>query len=406
VKRLFGPVLASVLALCAAGAARPAPGVSTLRATIGGEGSISLVDAGGAPVVALEPGTYTIAVTDRSPVENFHLAGPVVNLDSGLHFTGTTSWTVELGVGPYTFASDPHAETTRGAFTVGSAPTPTLRASVTDQAISLEHVGGGAVTELAPGEYAIAVEDDSRSESFRLSGPGVSEHTQRHVRTRTTWLVTLVDGTYHFFSDRRPGTLHGSVRVGSGSAPAGPSLRAETGSDFSIALIGTDGAPVTRLPRGTYTIEVVDRSPDHNFHLTGPGVRRTTTLEEVGTRTWTVTFSGGTYSFVCDPHTLTMTGSVVVPRAPAVMRRLNATLSASGAVLRDPAGKRVKRLAPGLYDVVVSDRSPKAGFVLAGPGVNRRTSARFTGTVRWRVRLAAGTYRYGTGTKTTSVRVG
>ena len=95
--RLLSSAIVAGLALGSAGAAQPAGPV--LHATIVAEGSISLVLADGAPVAYLDPGPHTIVVDDRSPVENFHLAGPGVNLDSGLHFTGTATWTAELGEG-------------------------------------------------------------------------------------------------------------------------------------------------------------------------------------------------------------------------------------------------------------------------------------------------------------------
>jgi hypothetical protein len=41
-------------------------------------------------------------------------------------------------------------------------------------------------------------------------------------------------------------------------------------------------------------------------------------------------------------------------------------------------------------------------FHLVGPGVNRRTGAAFTGTVTWTVRLARGTYRFGSDPALTS----
>jgi hypothetical protein len=44
---------------------------------------------------------------------------------------------------------------------------------------------------------------------------------------------------------------------------------------------------------------------------------------------------------------------------------------------------------------VVSDRSGAGNFHLAGRGVNKRTGMRFKGTTTWRVRLACGTYAYG-----------
>jgi plastocyanin len=69
------------------------------------------------------------------------------------------------------------------------------------------------------------------------------------------------------------------------------------------------GKKVTSLRPGRYSITVRDRSGFHNFHLTGPGVNRKTTVPEVRTRTWTLTFRRGTHRFVCDPHRLDMKGS-------------------------------------------------------------------------------------------------
>ena len=77
----------------------------------------------------------------------------------------------------------------------------------------------------------------------------------------------------------------------------------------------------------------------------------------------------------------------------ACSRRVNATVT-SRVVLANTAGRRVRTLGRGFFWVVVSDRSRFANFHLSGPRVNRRTSARFRGTVRWRVRLFRGTYRY------------
>jgi hypothetical protein len=73
--------------------------------------------------------------------------------------------------------------------------------------------------------------------------------------------------------------------------------------------------------------------------------------------------------------------------------RLNGTVSTSVA-LRTTTGRRVSTLRRGTFWVVVSDRSRSANFHLSGPRVNRRTGARFRGTVRWRVLLVRGVYRY------------
>ena len=68
----------------------------------------------------------------------------------------------------------------------------------------------------------------------------------------------------------------------------------------------------SKVGHGKYKITVHDKSSEHNFHLTGPGVNKKTTVAEVGTRTWTVTLKKGTYKFVCDPHSDTMNGSFKV----------------------------------------------------------------------------------------------
>jgi plastocyanin len=100
-------------------------------------------------------------------------------------------------------------------------------------------------------------------------------------------------------------------------AAAGEELYATVGSEddpdaFVITLTTEDGADVTTLSPGTYTIEVDDKSDIHNFHLTGSGVEESTTVAEVGETTWTVDLQPGTYNYVCDPHASTMNGSFEV----------------------------------------------------------------------------------------------
>jgi plastocyanin len=93
---------------------------------------------------------------------------------------------------------------------------------------------------------------------------------------------------------------------------SGTTLTASVGPGFEISLTGADGADVETLSAGTYTVEVDDQSDIHNFHLTGPGVDETTSVAEVGTASWEATLEAGTYTFVCDPHASTMTGSFEV----------------------------------------------------------------------------------------------
>jgi hypothetical protein len=63
--------------------------------------------------------------------------------------------------------------------------------------------------------------------------------------------------------------------------------------------------------------------------------------------------------------------------------------------LTSPYGNPVSALEDGEYTLTVTDASAVANFHLVGPGVNRRTSRSFTGTVTWPIALHPGTYRYG-----------
>jgi plastocyanin len=398
--RALAPALVAGLGALVLGVAALGANES-LTATVG-PNLLTLTSPSGQPVTSVVPGTYVITVDDRSPIHNFHLEGPGVEMTTSLEFTGTTSWTVNLRDGVYTYSSDPQAGDLLGRLIVGTPPQPVLKATVNDDRISLARTDGSAVGELAPGDYVIDVDDQSTAESFRLVGPGVERHTQRHVRFHTVWAVSLQDGVYHYFSDRRPADLQGSAKVGTGAQPAENTFHAVTGSDFAISLVDRDFAPLGKVTAGTYTIAVDDRSPDHDFRLTGPGVNVSTTLAEVDRKSFTVTLKPGTYSFLCDPHTLTMFATFTVP---ATARPLAARVTSAGNVTLTRAGRAVRILEAGAYEVTVRDDSTKLGFRLQGPGVRKATGARFRGGVTWRVSLRKGTYRYGAGAlRTLTVR--
>ncbi len=83
-------------------------------------------------------------------------------------------------------------------------------------------------------------------------------------------------------------------------------------------LVGTVGPGFTikmnkqTVPAGTYTITVHDLASIHDFHLTGPGVNKKTSVAGTGTTTWIVTLKKGTYTYVCDPHRSFMIGQLKV----------------------------------------------------------------------------------------------
>jgi len=94
-------------------------------------------------------------------------------------------------------------------------------------------------------------------------------------------------------------------------AQAASSLTGTVGPGFTITLT-QGGKKVSKLKAGTYTIKIADKSNIHNFHLTGPGVNKKTSVGGTGSTTWTVKLKSGTYKFVCDPHASIMKGSFKV----------------------------------------------------------------------------------------------
>ncbi len=89
-------------------------------------------------------------------------------------------------------------------------------------------------------------------------------------------------------------------------------LRGTVGPGFTITLKTAQGRLVEKLKPGTYTIRIRDLSPIHNFHLSGPGVNKLTSVQNTGSATWTVRLERGLYRYRCDPHRTIMHGSFSV----------------------------------------------------------------------------------------------
>ena len=97
------------------GALPPAP--VKLTGKVGPKKTISLKK-GTAAVKSLVAGRYKIAVLDATKADNFHLSGPGVNKKTGIKTKSSTSWTVTLKPGKYTFRSDA-TKKLRRTFSVG-----------------------------------------------------------------------------------------------------------------------------------------------------------------------------------------------------------------------------------------------------------------------------------------------
>jgi plastocyanin len=203
----------------------------------------------------------------------------------------------------------------------GTAQAPRLLGTVGPGfTISLTDASGNAVTRLDPGTYEIVVTDRAEIHNFHLAGPGVNMRTEVEAVGTVTWTVTFTDGVYEYVCDPHASAMRGTFTVGTPPAappppatpvaPAPGRLNASVGPGFTIGLRTVAGRAVRTVRAGPYTVSVRDRSRIHNFHLTGPGVNRRTTVPFAGSARWSVRFrQGRTYRFVCDPHARTMRGS-------------------------------------------------------------------------------------------------
>jgi len=168
---------------------------------------ISLRDASGNAVTQLAPGTYDIAVSDRSESHNFHLKGPGVDMSTPIGSKQETTWTVTIGEGRYTYVCDAHSSQMRGYFLAGAVTPTAFTGSVgPKKSISLRPKSA------LPGPALVTVNDRSKTDNFHLTGPGVNRKTGVKTRGKATWTVTLVPGRYSYTSDRTK-KLRGSFVV-------------------------------------------------------------------------------------------------------------------------------------------------------------------------------------------------
>ena len=197
---------------------------------------------------------------------------------------------------------------------------------------------------------------------------------------RTLTIVALLLGALVLSGSAGSARSDGQALVGA----------AGEGDGFSITLVDAAGVAVKNLDPGSYTMTVHDYSTFHNFHLIGPGVDVTTTLDFVGDQTFTFTLKAGTYRFICDPHPQ-MKGSFTVGTPVAAVTKLAASLSSGSKATLGP----LARIAAGKVQLTVSDRSASDSFRLAGKGLLRTSGRAFTGPLVWTLTLRPGTYSFG-----------
>ena len=121
---MLRPLLAGALigALTLPVSASSTPGLPELTAKVTLR-SISLTTSDGQRVDRLQPNTYRFVVKDLTGRENFHLVGPAVNRRTKIPAKATSTWTMYLRPGTYTYRSDKRASLS-GTFTVRPGPPP------------------------------------------------------------------------------------------------------------------------------------------------------------------------------------------------------------------------------------------------------------------------------------------
>ena len=236
---------------------------------------------------------------------------------------------------------------------------------------------------------------------------------------------TAVSSTMHAF-------VHDDESIG---------LRFDDGSD-----VGNQARNAPVIPPGTYTIQAVDDSGAHNFHLQGPGVDVGTTIGGLATPTWTVTFQPGAhYRFQCDDHPDFMygefntsgagsggtsggstsggstsggstsggstssgggTSSNTGTKPAAVLGTLIGRVNPVGKLVLTYGGIPVTKVNAGRYKITVADKTPTRSFVVGKAGGARTTvsGVAFVGTRSATLNLSAGKWTFYTsaGTKSTS----
>lgn len=96
------------------------------------------------------------------------------------------------------------------------------------------------------------------------------------------------------------GALAAALLVSLPAAPASAArttLRGSVHDDFDSLKVSD-----RTVAHGRYRIVVNDASTMHNWHISGEGVDRRTSVGDTGKWVWKVRLRPGTYTIVCDPH--------------------------------------------------------------------------------------------------------
>jgi hypothetical protein len=107
-------------------------------------------------------------------------------------------------------------------------------------------------------------------------------------------------------------TLAAVVALALPAAALARPFEGTVGPSATITLKRANGTDLKHTSPGAHKFVISDQSGLHNFHLLGPGVSKKTGIAFLGSRTWNLNLSVGTYKFRCDAHPTTMHGKFTV----------------------------------------------------------------------------------------------
>jgi hypothetical protein len=248
-------VLAATIALKLGAGSSHAAVSPTMHAVVREDASIGLTFDDGTEVgtqartpPTIPPGTYTIRVVDSATTHNFHLSGPGVDMATPVDEMTTPTWTVTFQPGAtYRFQCDEHADFMYGVFQTSGTSSSTTSGGTS--------AGGSTSGGASSGGSSSSGGTSSGTSSSGGSQPGLS------------------------------GTLAGTVSAA---------------GKLTLAL---RGKAVSNLTVGRYKVTVTDKSATTSFLVQKKGHAAITVSSRsfVGTRSVTVTFSPGTWSFYSPP---------------------------------------------------------------------------------------------------------
>lgn len=97
-----------------------------------------------------------------------------------------------------------------------------------------------------------------------------------------------------------------SADVDSGRPDRIPKLKGTVGPGFTITI------NTQAVPSGKYKLIVKDLGAIHNFHITGAGVDKATSIPGTGKTAFKITLTPGIYNVQCDAHSSQMFTSLEV----------------------------------------------------------------------------------------------